>query len=69
MGVKEFNELFLAVAIKYAEYVKGNLAGMKTGEIPLEKSENLEMQVRLVNTLAVTVDRINSPNSVYFPQA
>lgn len=69
METKEFNKVFLSVAVKYVEGVERALEKAKTKELPLEESKNLDMKVRLANTLAVTVDRINNPNSVYLPQA
>ena len=69
METKDFNKLFLSVATKYAEYVEEVLNEAKTKKLPPEENKNLDIQVRLVNTLAVTVDRINNPNSVYLPQA
>ena len=69
MEMKDFNKLFLSVATKYAEYVEEILNEVKTKKLLPEENKNLDMQVRLVNTLAVTVDRINNPNSFYLPQA
>ncbi|MBS6063652.1 MAG: hypothetical protein KH972_07275 [Peptostreptococcaceae bacterium] len=69
METKEFNKVFLSVATKYAQCVESALDEAKTKKLPLEESKNIEMSVRLVNTLAVTVDRISNPNSAYLPQA
>lgn len=67
METKEINKLFLSAAIKYTAYVAEVLDEAKTKKLPPEENKNLDMQVRLVNTLAVTVDRINNPNSAYLP--